>query len=62
MFFLLIFILIIVYASALGALDMLRHTIMWRAIANASLFGCVAAWYFYFKPNVAGYFRGFATR
>jgi hypothetical protein len=56
-----IFILIIVYASALGALDLLRHTIMWRAIVNASLFGSVAAWYFYFKPNVAAYFRELAT-
>jgi len=57
-----IFILIIVYASALGALDVLRPTIMWRAIFNASLFGCVAAWYFYFKPNVAAYFRELAAR
>ena len=52
-----IFVLIIVYASALGALNALRHTIMWRAIINASLFGCASAWYFYFKPNVAEYFR-----
>ena len=52
-----IFVLIIVYASALGALNVLRHTIMWRAIVNASLFGCASAWYFYFKPNVAHYFR-----
>ena len=52
-----IFVLIIVYASALGALNVLRHTIMWRAIVNASLFGCASAWYFYFKPNVAEYFR-----
>ncbi len=57
-----IFTLIIVYASALGALNVLRYTIMWRAIANASLFGCVAAWYFYFKPNVATYFRELAKR
>src|SRR5438067_13326660 len=57
-----IFILIIVYASALGALDVLRHTIMWRAIVNASFFGCIAAWYFYFKPNVAAYFRELTTR
>lgn len=57
-----IFILIIVYASALGALHVLRHTIMWRAIINASLFGCVAVWYFYFKPNVAAYFRELARR
>ena len=52
-----IFVLIIVYASALGAVNVLRHTIMWRAIVNASLFGCASAWYFYFKPNVADYFR-----
>ena len=52
-----IFVLIIVYAAALGVLNVLRHTIMWRAIVNASLFGCASAWYFYFKPNVAKYFR-----
>jgi hypothetical protein len=52
-----IFVLIIVYASALGSLNVLRHTIMWRAIINASLFGCASAWYFYFKRNVAEYFR-----
>jgi len=55
-----IFTSIIVYASALGALNVLRHAIMWRAIANASLSGCIAAWYFYFKANVAAYFRGLA--
>ena len=52
-----IFVLIIVYASGLGALNVLRHTIMWRAIVNASLSGCASAWYFYFKPNIAEYFR-----
>lgn len=57
-----IFVLIIVYASALGALDALRHTIMWRAMINASLFGCVSAWYFYFKRNVADYFRELRRR
>ena len=57
-----IFVLIIVYASALGALNVLRHTIMWRAIVNASLFGCVSAWYFYFKRNVAQYFRELKRR
>ena len=57
-----IFILIIVYTSALGAMHVLRHTIMWRAIVNASFFGCIAAWYFYFKPNVAAYFRELTTR
>ena len=57
-----IFVLIIVYASALGAVNVLRHSIMWRAILNASLSGSVAGWYFYFKPNVAAYFRELATR
>ena len=57
-----IFVLIIVYASALGALNVLRHTIMWRAIINASLFGCASAWYFYFKRNVTEYFRKLGGR
>ena len=57
-----IFIFIIVYVSALGALNVLRHTIMWRAIVNASLFGYAAAWYFYFKSNAAAYFRDLASR
>jgi hypothetical protein len=57
-----IFVLIIVYASVLGALNVLRHTIMWHAIVNASVFGCASAWYFYFKPNVAAYFRELAKR
>lgn len=51
------FVLIIMYASTLGALNVLRHSIMWRAIVDASLFGCASAWYFYFKPNVSEYFR-----
>ena len=50
------FSLIILYASALGALNLLQHAIMWRAILNASIFGSAAVWYFYFKPNVAEYF------
>jgi hypothetical protein len=57
-----IFVLIIVYASALGSMNVLRHTIMWRAIVNASLFGFASAWYFYFKPNVAKYFREIGRR
>jgi hypothetical protein len=57
-----IFVLIIGYASALGAVNVLRHTIMWRAIVNASLFGCASAWYFYFKRNVADYFRELERR
>jgi hypothetical protein len=56
------FVLIIVYASVLGAVNVLRHSIMWRAIANAAVFSCVASWYFYFKPNVAAYFRELARR
>jgi hypothetical protein len=52
-----IFILIFVYASALGALGLLRYAIMWRAIINAAVFGSASLWYFYFKPNVATYFR-----
>jgi hypothetical protein len=55
-------VLILVYATALGALNVLRHTIMWRAIINASLSGCVSAWYFYYKPNVAEYFRQLGRR
>jgi hypothetical protein len=57
-----IFVLIVVYATVLGALNVLRHPIMWRAIVNASVFGCASAWYFYFKPNVAAYFRELAKR
>ncbi len=61
-FVVVIFALIIVYASVLGTLHVLRHTIMWRAIGNGSFFGCIAAWYFYYKPNVAAYFRELARR
>jgi hypothetical protein len=51
------FSLIIVYASILGALNLIHHTVMWRAIINASVFGAGSVWYFYFKPDVAAYFR-----
>ncbi len=54
--------LIIMYASTLGALDVLRHTIMWRAIVNSFVFGSVSTWYFYLKPNVAAYFRELSKR
>ena len=57
-----IFVLIIVYACALGAANVLRYTIMWRSIVNASLFGCASAWYFYFKRNIADYFRELGRR
>jgi threonine/homoserine efflux transporter RhtA len=49
--------LIVVYAASLGALNVLRYTIMWRAIINGSVFGGASVWYFYLKPNVAAYFR-----
>jgi hypothetical protein len=51
------FSLIIVYAAILGALNLIHHAIMWRAIINASVFGGASVWYFYFKTNVAAYFR-----
>jgi uncharacterized MnhB-related membrane protein len=56
------FVLIVVYASILGALNMIHQAIMWRAIINASVFGGASAWYFYFKPNVAAYFRELANQ
>ncbi|SRR6266545_7458119 len=51
------FALIVVYASILGALNLVHHAIMWRAIIDAAIFGGLSAWYLYFKPNVAEYFR-----
>jgi len=51
------FVLIVLYASILCALNLIHHAIMWRAIINASVFGGASVWYFYFKPNVAAYFR-----
>jgi len=51
------FALIIVYATILGTLDLLRHSIMWRALINATVFGCLSRWYFYLKPSVVQYFR-----
>src|SRR5438552_16509344 len=57
-----IFILIIIYASILGALNLIDHAIMWRAIINASVSGGASVWYFYFKPSVATYFRELKDR
>jgi hypothetical protein len=57
-----IFVLIVLYASVLGALNLIHRAIMWRAIINASVFGGASAWYFYFKPNVAAYFRELANQ
>ena len=54
--------LIIVYALTLGALNVLRHTIMSRAVVNGCVFGSASAWYFYLKPNVAAYFRELSKR
>lgn len=51
------FSLIIFYGSILGALHLIHQPIMWRAIANGTLAGGASVWYFYFKPNVAAYFR-----
>ncbi len=56
------FSLIIVYASILGALNMIHRAVMWRAIINGTLFGGASVWYFYFKPNVAAYFRELKNR
>jgi hypothetical protein len=57
-----VFVLIVVYATILGALNLIRHAIMWRAIINGSLFGGASVWYFYSKPNVATYFRELKDR
>jgi hypothetical protein len=54
--------LIVVYALVLGGLNLIHRAIMWRAIINGTLSGCAALWYFYFKPNVAEYFRQLANR
>jgi hypothetical protein len=56
------FALIVVYASILGALNLIHHAIMWRAIISGTLFGGALVWYFYFKPNVTDYFRELANR
>jgi hypothetical protein len=56
------FVLIVVYASILGALNLIHHAIMWRAIIDGTLFGGASVWYFYFKPNVAAYFCELANR
>ncbi len=54
--------LIAVYGIAMGALNLIRPIIMWRAIVNATVAGCLSAWYFYLKPNVAEYFRELTNR
>ena len=57
-----IFGLIVVYATSPGTLNLMHHAIMWRAIINATVFGSISAWYLYFKPNVAAYFRELKNR
>jgi hypothetical protein len=52
--------LIIVYATVFGTLNLIRHSIMLRALINATVFGCLSCWYFYLKPNVVQYFRNLA--
>jgi hypothetical protein len=54
--------LIVLYASLLGALNLIDRAIMWRAIINGTLFGSASVWYLYFKRNVAEYFRELAKR
>jgi len=56
------FALIVLYASVFGALNLIHYAIMWRAIINASVFGGASVWYFYFKPNVTAYFCELANR
>jgi hypothetical protein len=52
-----IFVLIVFYASVLGALNLIHRAIMWRALINATVALCFSCWYFYLKPNVVQYFR-----
>jgi hypothetical protein len=56
------FALIVLYASLLGALNLIDRAIMWRAIINGTLFGGASVWYWYFKRNVTEYFRELAKR
>lgn len=49
------------YAVATRMAGAIPARMMWRAIANAVLFGSVSTWYFYFKPNVSSYFREMAS-
>ncbi len=53
----LVWIVIIAYAIAEGAMKLVPRQIMWRAIIQASLFGCVSGWYLHATRNVAEYFR-----
>ena len=57
-----IFVLIVLYASVLGALTLIHRAIMWRALINGVLFSGASIWYFYLKPNVVAYFRALSDR
>ena len=57
-----IFVLIVLYASVLGALTLIHRAIMWRALINGVLFGGASIWYFYLKPNVVAYYRALSDR
>ena len=52
-----LFLFIAIYAAMARALNAIPSRMMWRAFANASLFGALSLWYLYLKPNVAAYFR-----
>jgi hypothetical protein len=55
------FTLIVVYASILGALNLIHHAIMWRAIINASVFGAAFAWYFILSRTLSRIFASLRT-
>lgn len=56
------FALIACYAVAIRITNEIPERMMWRAMINAAVFGSVSTWYFYFKPNVAAYFRQLTGR
>ncbi len=57
-----IFALIACYAIGMRATNNIPQEMMWRALLNVVAFGCASTWYFFFKPNVAAYFRQLAGR
>jgi hypothetical protein len=58
----LMFALVFIHGSIFGALNLIHRTIMWRALVDSAVFGGASVWYFYFKPNVAAYFRELKDR
>lgn len=59
---LVMFALIACYAVVMQATNNIPERMMWRALINAGVFACASIWYFYFKPNVAAYFRALTSR